>query len=92
MDPQFCLLCLPGELPSLGDHRPRSVKGKSKYPVLCVWSVKFVVLSGEAGNTDRGKFSKDFIPQLNITSFVCGSRAATGGFQVKVGTMIQVLL
>ena len=39
-----------------------------------------MVLRGEAGNTDRGKFSKDFIPQLNITSFVCGSRAATGGF------------
>ena len=51
-----------------------------------------MVLRGEAGNTDRGKFSKDFIPQLNITSFVCGSRAATGGFQLKVGTMIQVLL
>lgn len=51
-----------------------------------------MVLRGEAGNTDQGKFSKDFIPQLNITSFVCGSRAATGGFQVNVGTMIQVLL
>lgn len=42
----------------------------------------FVVLRGEAGNTDGGKFSKNFIPQLNIISFVCGSQATTGGFQV----------